>query len=104
MLRRRSLTVACLLVLAFAAGGCSLSYQLDARDDGSADETGSVPAAPSPTENDLAIARAAMNECSSKVASTPACVGRIPRAGHRALSRHFNRPTSRVASRAVTFS
>jgi surface antigen len=62
MLRRRSRTVASLFALAFVAGGCSLSYQLDAADDGNVDQTGSVPGAPSPTENDLAIARAAVNE------------------------------------------
>jgi hypothetical protein len=32
------------------------------------------------------------------------CAGRIPTRGHTAPSRHFPRPTSRVASRAVTFS
>jgi surface antigen len=62
LLRRRSPTVACLFVLGFAAGGCSLSYQLDALDDGSVDQTGSIPGATPPTENDLAIARAAVSE------------------------------------------
>jgi surface antigen len=58
----RSPTVASLLVLALAGGGCSLSYQLDVIDDASVDQTGSVPGAIPPTENDLAIARAAVNE------------------------------------------
>ena len=62
VLCRRSRTVACFLVLALAAGGCSLSYQLDAIDEASVDQTGSVPGATAPTDNDLTIARAAVNE------------------------------------------
>src|SRR5690349_20308930 len=61
LLRRRSPTVACLFVLGLAAGGCSLSYQLEAID-GRVDQTGSIPGATPPTEIDLAIARAAVNE------------------------------------------
>jgi surface antigen len=66
VLRRRLPTGACLLALALAVGGCSLSYQLDNVDDGSADLTGSVPVAAPPAEEDLAIARAAVNEVLTK--------------------------------------
>jgi hypothetical protein len=66
VLRRRLPTGACLLALALAVGGCSLSYQLDNIDDGSADQTGSVPVAAPPAEEDLAIARAAVNEVLTK--------------------------------------
>ena len=55
-----------MLALALAVGGCSLSYQLDNIDDGSADQTGSVPVAAPPAEEDLAIARAAVNEVLTK--------------------------------------
>jgi surface antigen len=66
VLRRRLPTGACLLALALAVGGCSLSYQLDNIEDGSADQTGSVPVAAPPAEEDLAIARAAVNEVLTK--------------------------------------
>jgi surface antigen len=66
VLRRRLPTGACLLALALAVGGCSLSYQLDNIEDGSADQTGSVPVAAPPAEDGLAIARAAVNEVLTK--------------------------------------
>jgi surface antigen len=66
VLRRRLPTGAWLLALALAVGGCSLSYQLDNIDDGGADQTGSVPVAAPPAEEDLVIARAAVNEVLTK--------------------------------------
>jgi surface antigen len=70
---KRLPAVACLLALALAGGGCSLSYQLDnmiaKKDDGKADQTGTtlrlaVPKATAevPAEGDLAMTRAAVNE------------------------------------------
>jgi surface antigen len=65
-------TGACLLALALAAGGCSLSYQLESMHEDSADQTGSlrlvVPraSAETPSGGDLSIARAAVNEVLTK--------------------------------------
>jgi len=67
---------ACLLALALAGGGCSFSYQLDnmlaKKDEGRTDSTGTLrlavpkPAAETPAEGDLAIARAAASEVLTK--------------------------------------
>ena len=67
---------ACLLALALAGGGCSFSYQLDnmlaKKDEGRGDATGTLrlavpkPAAETPAEGDLAIARAAASEVLTK--------------------------------------
>jgi surface antigen len=63
---------ACLLALALAGGGCSLSYQLDNLLEDSADQTGSLrPAVPKASaetlvEGDLAIARATVNKVLTK--------------------------------------
>jgi len=67
---------ACLLALALAGSGCSFSYQLDnmlaKKDEGRADSTGTLrlavpkPAAETPAEGDLAMARAAASEVLTK--------------------------------------
>jgi|GraSoi_2013_60cm_1033757.scaffolds.fasta_scaffold183309_1 surface antigen len=66
-------TGACLLALMLAAGGCSLSYQLNNLHEDSADQTGSLRAATVPkastemlVDGDLAIAQATVNEVLTK--------------------------------------
>ncbi len=88
---RRLPRPACALALALAGGGCSFSYQLDnLKDPGKGDQVGSLaprvartPAAETPAEGDLAIARAAVSEVLSKGGKHTSMPWENPRTGAR---------------------
>jgi hypothetical protein len=82
-----------LLALALAGSGCSFSYQLDnmlaKKDEGRADSTGTLrlavpkPAAETPAEGDLAIARAAASEVLTKGGTHTSLPWENPKTGAR---------------------
>jgi len=86
-----SATASCLtLLLAFACGGCSLSYQLDSltgKGSGEPEQTSSLrptrPLTSMPPEQDLAVARAAVSEFLGRGGTDSSMPWENPRTGAR---------------------